>query len=707
MRALSGYFSQFKLVIVFFFTLLAIFLVSRLGLAMWQFERIPSEQLSLLFLGGLRVDLSTAAYLSLPLSLLVYIADWVYLPFKPYLQKFNRGYAIVAITLIVLVEAATPAFINQYDVRPNRLFIEYIAYPQEVFSMLLNGHIATLVIALLCCAITVFLLLRFFPKPEFKTAIKAEPKYNVNKAPRLFFVSNISLLLVIFVLFLAARGTVGHRPLNPALVYFSQDTLVNSLVLNSTYSVAFAVKNMADEKSAVSLYGEMPKQQIIDLVRQASYRSQFDDEALPTLAINPPYNTQKRKNLVIILEESLGARFVGKLQGTAITPELDKLYEQGWGFTNLYATGTRSVRGIEAVITGFLPSPSRSVVKLAKSQQQFFTLADVLASEGYQTQFIYGGESHFDNMKSFFLGNGFSDIVDFKDIKQPKFVASWGASDEDLFNQADQELLQLQQKQQPFFSLIFSSSNHDPFEIPLYTSSLPQNHVSDNIKRDRAINYADYALGQFIAKAKTQPYWQDTIFLIVADHDVRVYGSEPVPVKSFHIPAVILNSDFDHTFDSRLASQIDLPVTLLSLIGSQAATPMTGLDLTKKYPQQRAMMQYYDNFAYIENDQVVILMPGGKVSYGQYDVNSKAQTALPASTEPSLLKDKALAHVLFSSMAYQQQLYRRQVEPKIQSTVPSTEPSTVSSTVQLAKQSVALLTEPVTVQGAVQPIVQE
>lgn len=648
---LKAYFNQFKPIIMFFIIVLAIFSFSRLGLIFWQLERIPSEHIAQLLLGGLRVDLSTAAYLTLPLLLICYVSHWIFAPAKPYLHKLNRLYSTISIMLVVLVEVATPAFINQYDVRPNRLFIEYISYPQEVLSMLLSGHLITLILTLFSCVITVYLLLRFYPNTKA-----------FNGSYR-FIATSSGLLLSICILFIAARGTIGHRPLNPALVYFSQDSLINSLVLNSTYSVAFAAKNMANEKSALSLYGDLPKQQIIDLVRQASYRNQFTNEALPTLALNAPYNTQKRKNLVIVLEESLGARFVGKLNGEGITPELDKLYEEGWGFTNLYATGTRSVRGIEAVITGFLPSPSRSVVKLSKSQQQFFTLADVLAAEGYITQFIYGGESHFDNMKSFFLGNGFTDIVDINDIKQPKFVASWGASDEDLFNQADQELLQLQQKQQPFFSLIFTSSNHDPFDIPAYPSSLADNYESDNIKRDKAINYADYALGQFIAKAKNQPYWQDTIFLIVADHDVRVFGTEPVPIKSFHIPAVILNSDFDNSIDQRLVSQIDLPVTLLSLIGSTAATPMTGLDLTKQYPLERAMMQYYDNFAYIENDQVVILMPGGKVSYGQYNVNSKEQIVQPASTEPSALKDKALAHVLFSSMAYQQQLYRRAVLP--------------------------------------------
>ena len=124
---------------------------------------------------------------------------------------------------------------------------------------------------------------------------------------------------------------------------------------------------------------------------------------------------------------------------------------QGWNFSNLYATGTRSVRGIEAVITGFTPTPSRSVVKLDKSQRDFFTIAKLLNENNYHTQFIYGGESHFDNMKSFFLGNGFTDIVDMVDFEKVDFEGSWGASDEDLYDQAHVEFEKLQYLEYKYF----------------------------------------------------------------------------------------------------------------------------------------------------------------------------------------------------------------------------------------------------------------
>ena len=629
---------------VFFLSLLMILTLSRLGLSTWMLERMTGSDPLTFVISGLRVDLSTIAYLAIPLLLLMVTHYFMPKPLKPLLTALVTGYIALGIVFVLLLEAATPAFILQYDIRPNRLFIEYLIYPTEVISMLLSGHLGTVIFTLLLCTLALITTLRYFPR------IGNEVPSKRNMA--------ISTFCSLICLALLARGTLGHRPLNPATVYFSQDALVNSLTINSAYSVAFAAKNMGSEKSASALYGSLSKEKVFNTVRRASYRQGFISNTLPTLATNPAYHQGKKKNLVIILEESLGARFVSSLGGANLTPELDKLYQEGWGLENLYATGTRSVRGIEAVITGFVPSPSRSIVKLSKSQQQFCTVADILAKENYTTQFIYGGESHFDNMKSFFLGNGFQRIVDFDDIENPEFVASWGASDEDLFNQADKELTQLSEEEKPFFSLIFTSSNHDPFEIPDGKVMLPTNHKSDKPARDLAIKYADYALGKFIDKAKQSRYWQDTIFLVVADHDVRVYGSEPVPIKSFHIPAVILNSGFNQKQDKRLVSQIDLPVTLLSLIGVERPTPMLGFDLTKQYPVQRAMMQYYDNFAYIEDDKAAILMPGNKVSYWQYDTATKMQTPLVNTTHTIDLKEKALSHVLFSNLAYQEQIYR-------------------------------------------------
>ncbi|MGB1198560.1 MAG: LTA synthase family protein [Thalassotalea sp.] len=637
--------------VLFSLLLITSLFITRLGFMLWQSDRLHDVNtiITLLF-NGLRIDLSTIGYC---LILPAIFHPWLlYSKFhNSWLNRLNLVFILIFMG-VLFFELATPAFINEYGLRPNRLFIEYLTYPNEVIKMLVNGHLLTLIIVT-----TALTLIFVFIKKLSQYIIKQG--HSTRGIPPTARVTSFFILFV--ALFLCARGTLGHRPINPALVYFSTDPLINSLTLNSIYSVSYAYKQMGNEKNSAKIYGKMPKEKIISIVQQQSkipLRS-FNTPHKPSLSTRLPTYQGPTKNLVIILEESLGAQFVSSLGGLNLSPEIDKLSNEGWAFKRLFATGTRSVRGIEAVITGFPPTPARAVVKLDKSQQNFFTIASLLKANNYKTQFIYGGESHFDNMKSFFLGNGFDHIVDFKDIKKPNFVGSWGASDEDLFTQANVELTQLHKANQPFFSFIFSSSNHDPFEIPenivtpiAYTSAQLALYDDKELSRHKAIQYADYALGKFIAKAKQQPYWQDTLFLIVADHDARALGQNLVPINNFHIPGIILNSGMEPQIDLRIVSQIDLAPTLLSLMGVENKSPMLGHDLTANNSGGRAIMQYADNFAYMKNNKVVILQPQKAPLSFNFDVNKKA---LSKATPIKELEDIALAHALWGSLAYEKE----------------------------------------------------
>jgi phosphoglycerol transferase MdoB-like AlkP superfamily enzyme len=327
----------------------------------------------------------------------------------------------------------------------------------------------------------------------------------------------------------------------------------------------------------------------------------------------------------------------------------------------LYATGTRSVRGIEAVVTGFQPTPADSTVKLGLSQKNFFSLAALLAKQGYHTEFIYGGESHFDNMRSFFMGNGFQSIVEQKDYKNPLFLGSWGASDEDLLNKTHAQLLAHHASGKPFFTLAFSSSNHAPFEFPDGRIDLyEQPKATDN----NAVKYADYALGEFFKKAKASAYWKDTLFLIVADHDIRVRGDALVPIEHFHIPGLILGADISAKTVTAIASQIDLPVTVLSLMGISAQHPMTGQDLSHLPDDYlgRAMMQYNDNFAWMQQtasaNQVTVLREGKPAAFGVYDTQAKRLNTVAAPANATALAQQALAQSLLPALLYSEQRYR-------------------------------------------------
>jgi phosphoglycerol transferase MdoB-like AlkP superfamily enzyme len=640
-KSLLGTFYPFFLYIIIS---LGVLFVSRLGLSLWQADRISSANgwVPVIFQGA-RIDIST-----------IVIQVGIVAMFSTFLSGmrgigriWNRIVQVwlsFSLTLLIFMEIVTPPFITEYGFRPNRLFVEFLGYPREVFSMLFAGHLLAVIVSLAGVIVSFYIGWQVFGK-----AIR-DVVY-----PQMVWRPVMAVLILVFG-FIGMRSTFGHRPLNPSMVAFADDALVNSIILNSTYSVGFAIDQMQNEADASKIYGNMSRDDIIHIIRQDSTlpNSAFLNDDLPTLHRQKATYRGKPKNLVIILEESLGARSVGSLGGLPLTPNIDALAEKGWMFDRLYATGTRSVRGIEAIISGFTPTPARSVVKLGKSQHDFFTLADLLRRRGYHNQFIYGGESHFDNMKSFFLGNGFNQIIDQNDYDSPIFEGSWGVSDEDLLDRAHEEFMRLHDSGQPFFSLVFSSSNHDPFDFPddrieLYEQPKQTPH--------NAIKYADYAIGRFFEKAGKSPYWKDTVFLVVADHDSRVIGASLVPISHFHIPGLILGQGILPKRDPRILSQIDLPPTLLSLMGVDNENPMPGRDMTA-LPEQyigRAMMQYDMNLAYLEGNDVVILQPR-KPPQG-YTYNFKSRELTRGGLKEGL-SEKALATALWGSLAYQDRIYR-------------------------------------------------
>ncbi|MDH3531954.1 MAG: LTA synthase family protein [Gammaproteobacteria bacterium] len=617
--------------------------VCRTVFVIWQWPRVvAADMLASVYIQGLRFDL-----VLLGLMLTVPILVFPVLASSRFLVPAWRGLLRVCLPgvllVIVFMECSTPSFVDQFDSRPNILFFEYLNHPREVAATLWAAYKVPIV-----AAVFVVTFITWINSRHIARLVKAiEP---VGVLPALL-VTPILLLLCAGMI----RSTLGHRPVNPSTVALSSDPLVNDLALSSAYTTMYALYEMRHEVDGGFRYGEIDDQSAIAVVRDAMRipAEDFAPGMLPTLHRQRPAAEETQpKNLVIIVEESLGAEFVGSLGGLDLTPNLDELSGQGIWFRDLYATGTRSVRGLEAIVSGFTPTPARSVVKLSKSQRNFFTLAQLLDKAGYESSFIYGGESHFDNMRRFFVNNGFDKVIDKNDYRSPVFAGSWGVCDEDLFDRAHAEFSARRGK--PFFSVVFTTSNHSPFEFPDDRIELfdAEKHTVNN-----AVKYADYALGRFIRTAKNSDYWDDTVFLIVADHNSRVYGSEVVPIDRFHIPGLILGGSIKPAVFDPVASQIDLAPTLLSLIGIAAEHPMIGHDLTRTdalHSPGRAIMQFNATQAYMEGDRVAILQKDLPVQYYAYQ-----QGQLVASDERrDDLGTKALAHASWSSMAYAGALHR-------------------------------------------------
>ena len=646
-RVFAGAVARLKPIIGFFLIGLAVLGVSRLGLALWRRAEVSEiDGWSQVLLQGARVDVASLCLLLVPLALIVLALPDRIFAARPARWLIAGGLA-GATTLLVALELATPGFMQEYGLRPNRTFVEYLVYPKEVFSTLIKGRPLQSALMLALSAAAWFASWRL--ARHWQGTTSSTHSGILSRA-----------LLAVAVLLLGAMGvrsTLGHRPMNPAMLAFSSNPTVNVLPLNSFYSLAHATRDwLRHEEGAAELYGALPDDEVIATVRAGMGvpATAFSDPAIPTLAPRPPSWQGKPRNLVIVLEESLGAQFIGSLGGLPLSPHYDRLSEQGWALTRLYATGTRSVRGIEAVTSGFMPTPAQAVVKRPRSQQGFFTLAQALRKHGFDATFYYGGESHFDNMRGFFLGNGFNRAIEQRDYPAPVFEGSWGVSDEDLFLRADEEFRNLHASGTPFFGLVFTSSNHEPFEYPEGRIAL---YEEPRQTRNNAAKYADHALGLFFERAMAAPYWRDTVFLIVADHDSRVVGRDLVPVDNFHIPGLILGEGIAPRQDARIASQIDLPVTLLSLIGIADATPMTGRDLSDPNLTlpSRAFMQYDRNFAYMQDDAVVILQPDKPPS--QYRLEPASRRLVPMPLSPELVPP-AHAHALWGSLAYDKGWHR-------------------------------------------------
>jgi len=326
--------------------------------------------------------------------------------------------------------------------------------------------------------------------------------------------------------------------------------------------------------------------------------------------------TEIKKNVVLITVESLSEEFM-KHYGNQnnITPFLDQLAEESLFFTNLYATGNRTVRGLEAVTLCLPPTPGESVVKRIDNKNKF-TTGSVFQSKGYTTKFLYGGDAYFDNMQDFFGGNGY-DVIDKSNLKpnEISFSNIWGVCDEDMAKKAIQVMNEEAKTGKPFFNHWMTVSNHRPFTYPEGKISISGTAKS----REGGVMYTDYALKQFFKMAKKQAWFKNTVFVIVADHCASSSGKTELPMDKYRIPAFIYAPGFiEPQKVDKLVSQIDLMPTVLGLLNFKYQSKFFGKDVLKTNYIPRAFIATYQDLGYIKDDVLTIISPQKKLK--QFDL---------------------------------------------------------------------------------------
>jgi phosphoglycerol transferase MdoB-like AlkP superfamily enzyme len=485
-------------------------------------------------LHGLRMDISFAGYiLLLPALLLMFTAKkWNW-----YAKTLSIFSFIVALVIVLLVVTDLELF-KAWGFRIDGTSLHYLATPTEAFASMGAAPVFPLVMLLVALFYLVWKLL--------KTVIAR----SLSAFQQTGFIYTIPVFLILAAsLIVPIRGGLQLAPMNESAVFFSDKSFANYAAVNVPWNYMSSLINSTYSKKNPFIYFN---ENDADQTVRALYKRDSTSEQVVSSG---------QLNVVVLIWESFTSKVAGSVGGLKnVTPQFDALTKEGILFTNLYASGNRSDKGMVAILSGYPAQPTNSIIKIPKKTMSLPSLPKAFRKNGYHTSFYYGGETEFANMKSYFLQQDFDQIIDKNDFDERDMNSKWGAHDHIVLNRL---LRDLDKQKQPFFSTLFTLSSHEPFEVPVKTAieGKDSEHLFLN-----AHHYTDASIGDFIKQAKTKSWWKNTLLIIVADHGHPLPETDKSKPAEFRIPMLWLGGALEKhgiTVDT-LSSQTDLPATILN-----------------------------------------------------------------------------------------------------------------------------------------------
>ena len=589
-RCLAVFAGRNRPVLLYGLLLLAGFTLLRVALVLSVWSQIDHTYGNLLYIFGIGLvyDAVFTLYCSLFFSLVL-----LFLPERFYRSRFNVRIFSPAVLFFLLYAfyftlVAEWLFWDEFHTRFNFIAIDYLVYCHEVTLNIYESYpLGSLLPAILLVAgITFQGYRKFFAKVS-----------RSSEAPAQRVLATMLLVLLAGLAYGLVGQTLHERSLN---------NYCNELAANGPYQLFAAFRNNCLDYRQFYALGQDQRlsSRLKGMVVQNNARLLHPDGLydLEREIVNP--GPEKRLNVFLITVESLSARYLSRFgERRGITPFMDRWFRQGLLFTNLYATGTRTVRGLEAITLSFPPTPGRSLIKRPEAPH-FQSLGEIFARRGYDVAFIYGGRGFFDNMNSFFSGHGYRcvDQSDFRD-GEISFSNAWGVCDEDLFGKALAEADRDYRRGKHFFFQLMTTSNHKPFTYPAGRIDIPSGHG-----RSGGVKYTDYALRKFMVQARTRPWFADTLFVVVADHCAHSAGRAGLPVSRYHIPLFFYAPGRVNPGENdKLASQIDIGPTLLGLLHFSCRNAFFGEDIRRPDSRPRALIANYVKLGLLENDRLLVL----------------------------------------------------------------------------------------------------
>lgn len=557
---------------------------------------------------GASLDAATAGYLTAFPFLLVLISIW----FRKFpLKKMLYGYYILAAALISIIFVVDMALYTFWGFKLDASVFLYIDSPKEALASVSVGFILLRVLAiLLLIALNSWVLLKITP--------------SVLTATRKRIAGTAGMLLLGGVLFIIIRGGVTESTSNIGQVYFSNEPFLNHSAVNPDFSLLSSMGKSQDFASEFNFFDEEKRAALFD----GLYPTTDGDSIIQVL------NT-KRPNILIILMEGFGGAFVEPLGGLPdVTPHFNRLSKEGVFFTNCYANSFRTDRGTVCTFSGYLGLPTASVMKIPAKSRTLPAIAEGLSKAGYKTDFLYGGDINFTNMKSYLLSTGYQRLTANTDFSLAEQTSNaWGVNDditfEYLYNQ-----LRNRKEEGPWHTAFLTLSSHEPFEVPYH-------RLEDKIPN--AFAYTDECLGKFIDRLKQTPAWKDLLVICLPDHGFYYprEGSNAMP-RFYHIPLLWLGGAVKQPMQvDKIMNQTDLAATLLGQLGLEhTAFTFSRNVLGSDYKYPFAFYSFNNGFSFRDSTGVTVFdNNSGSILFDE-----------PEADESRLDKGKAILQTVYDDL---------------------------------------------------------
>lgn len=557
---------------------------------------------------GASLDAATAGYLTAFPFLLVLISIW----FRKFpLKKILYGYYILAAALISIIFVVDMALYTFWGFKLDASVFLYIDSPKEALASVSVGFILLRVLAiLLLIALNSWVLLKITP--------------SVLNATRKRIAGTAGMLLLGGVLFIIIRGGVTESTSNIGQVYFSNEPFLNHSAVNPDFSLLSSMGKSQDFASEFNFFDEEKRAALFD----GLYPTTDGDSIIQVL------NT-KRPNILIILMEGFGGAFVEPLGGLPdVTPHFNRLSKEGVFFTNCYANSFRTDRGTVCTFSGYLGLPTASVMKIPAKSRTLPAIAEGLSKAGYKTDFLYGGDINFTNMKSYLLSTGYQRLTANTDFSLAEQTSNaWGVNDditfEYLYNQ-----LRNRKEEGPWHTAFLTLSSHEPFEVPYH-------RLEDKIPN--AFAYTDECLGKFIDRLKQTPAWKDLLVICLPDHGFYYprEGSNAMP-RFYHIPLLWLGGAVKQPMQvDKIMNQTDLAATLLGQLGLEhTAFTFSRNVLGSDYKYPFAFYSFNNGFSFRDSTGVTVFdNNSGSILFDE-----------PEADESRLDKGKAILQTVYDDL---------------------------------------------------------